>query len=140
VNAPRPRRSALHHGHFELNDRWPRLDGLPEVRRCGHVVGQSIEEATGGTNARIKHLSTFDIEPMTIDFGNPGANDSSSDPELVGQGLGSSLRSDHARNFEFQSTLEHEFRDALILETKFPTLDGASKEAAYLQLKIQPES
>ena len=127
-------------GHFELM-----IDGHVSTAYLksvdgGHIVGQSIEEATGGTNARIKHLSTFDIEPMTIDFGIAGAID-------VLKWIQSSWDKDWGRrsgqithgNFEFESTLEHEFRDALILETKFPTLDGASKEAAYLQLKIQPE-
>jgi hypothetical protein len=127
-------------GHFELA-----IDGhvstayLKSVEG-GTIKGQTVEEAIGATNARIKHMSTFDIEPMTIDFGISGATD-------VLKWIQSSWDKDWGRrsgqithgNFEFTSTLEHEFRDALIMETTFPTLDGASREAAYLKLKIQPE-
>ncbi len=127
-------------GHFELT-----IDGhvstayLKSVEG-GNIKGQTLEEAIGATNARIKHMSTFDIEPMTIDFGISGATD-------VLKWIQSSWDKDWGRrsgqithgNFEFASTFEHEFRDALIMETTFPTLDGASREAAYLKLKIQPE-
>lgn len=127
-------------GHFELQ-----IDGHVSTAYLksvdgGNIKGQTIDEALGGTNARIKHLSTFDIEPMTIDFGMSGASD-------VLKWIQSSWDKDWGRrsgqithgNFEFYSTYEHEFRDALIMETSFPTLDGASREAAYLKLKIQPE-
>ncbi|MBA3457368.1 MAG: phage tail protein [Deltaproteobacteria bacterium] len=127
-------------GHFELS-----IDGHVSTAYLksvdgGNIKGQTIEEAMGGTNARIKHMSGFDIEPMTIDFGISGAGD-------VLKWIQSSWDRDWGRrsgqithgNFEFTSTFEHEFRDALIMETTFPTLDGASKEAAYLKLKIQPE-
>ena len=127
-------------GHFELQ-----IDGHVSTAYLksvdgGNIKGQTIDEALGGTNARIKHLSTFDIEPMSIDFGISGAGDvlkwiQSSWDQKWGRRSGQVT---HA-NFEFQSTFEHEFRDALIMETTFPTLDGASKEAAYLKLKIQPE-
>jgi len=127
-------------GHFELQ-----IDGHVSTAYLksvdgGNIKGQTLEEAIGPSNARIKHMSTFDIEPMTIDFGISGAAD-------VLKWIQSSWDKDWGRrsgqithgNFEFASTFEHEFRDALIMETTFPTLDGASKEAAYLKLKIQPE-
>jgi hypothetical protein len=42
-------------------------------------------------------------------------------------------------DFNLKQTFEHSFYDALITETTFPTLDGASKEGGYLKCKIQPE-
>jgi hypothetical protein len=127
-------------GHFELQ-----IDGHASTAYLksvdgGNIKGQTIEEALGGTQARVKHLSTMDIEPMTIDFGISGANDvlkwiQSSWDRKYGRRNGQITHG----NFEFMSTFEHEFRDALIMETTFPTLDGSSREAAYLKIKIQPE-
>jgi len=127
-------------GHFELM-----IDGHVSTAYLksvdgGHIKGMPVEESIGGTNAKLKHLSTFEIEPMTIDFGISGASDvfkwiQSSWDKKWGRRSGQITHG----NFEFASTMEHEFRDALILETKFPELNGASKEASYLQIKIQPE-
>lgn len=43
-------------------------------------------------------------------------------------------------NFNMEKVFEHEFSDALITETTFPSLDGASKDAAYLKVKFQPRA
>ena len=42
-------------------------------------------------------------------------------------------------DFNLNKQVEHEFYEALITETTFPTLDGGSKDAAYLKVKLQPE-
>ena len=38
----------------------------------------------------------------------------------------------------YKSTTERQFRDALITETTIPTLDGASKDAGYLTVRLTP--
>jgi hypothetical protein len=52
-----------------------------------------------------------------------------------------SRRSGHISHADFnlKQTFEHEFFDALILETTFPALDGSSKDAAFMKVKFQPE-
>jgi hypothetical protein len=42
-------------------------------------------------------------------------------------------------DFDLSSQFEQWFYDALIAETKFPTLDGAAREPAYLGVTIHPE-
>lgn len=127
-------------GHFEML-----IDGAPSPAYLksvdgGYVRASLIEEPIGPDQIRIKHTSTVDIEPFTIDFGMSGAED-------VLTWIQQSWRREYSRrngqinhaNFDLYKTFEHEFFDALISETTFPTLDGASKDAAYLKLKMQPE-
>jgi hypothetical protein len=127
-------------GHFELL-----IDGHASTAYLKSVDGgfakaQLIDEPVGPSNERIKHTSVVDIDPFTIDFGLSGAND-------ILRWIQGSWNKKYSRrngtvshaNFNLQKTFEHEFREALITETSFPALDGASKEAAYLKIKIQPE-
>jgi hypothetical protein len=128
-------------GHFEIM-----IDGSPSTAYLksvdgGYVRASLIEEPIGPDHLRIKHTSTVDIEPFTIDFGLSGSED-------VLKWIQASWRRQWSRrngqinhaNFDLYKTFEHEFFDALISETTFPTLDGASKDASYLKIKIQPES
>jgi hypothetical protein len=127
-------------GHFELL-----IDGHASTAYLKSVDGgfakaQLIDEPVGPTNERIKHTSVVEIDPFTIDFGISGAND-------ILKWIQSSWNRNYGRrngvvshaNFNLRKTFEHEFREALITETSFPALDGSSKEAAYMKIKIQPE-
>jgi hypothetical protein len=127
-------------GHFELQ-----LDGHKSTAYLksidgGWVRASPVSEPIGPHNLQIKHTSTVEIEPFSIDFGLSGAND-------VLKWIQQSWRKDFSRrngqithaNFDLFKTFEHEFFDALITETTFPSLDGASKDAAYIKLKLQPE-
>ena len=127
-------------GHFELL-----IDGHASTAYLKSVDGgfaktQLIDEPVGPSNERIKHTSVAEIDPFTIDFGISGANDilrwiQGSWNKQYGRRNGTIS---HA-NFNLKKTFEHEFREALITETSFPALDGSSKEAAYMKIKIQPE-
>ncbi|HUJ58424.1 MAG TPA: phage tail protein [Kofleriaceae bacterium] len=128
-------------GHFELEiDGHPTTAYLKSVEG-GFVHANVIAEPIGPDNHRVMHTSTVEIDPFTVDFGISGAND-------VLLWIQSSWRKDWSRrngqithaNFDLYKTFEHEFYDALISETTFPTLDGASKEAAYIKIKVQPEA
>jgi tail tube protein gp19 len=127
-------------GHFQLE-----IDGAVSTAYLksvdgGFHRGQVLEEQVGPDNLRIKHLATVDIEPFSLEFGISGASD-------VLKWIQASWRKDFNRrsgqithaNFDLYPTLRHEFSDALITETTFPTLDGSSKEAAYIKIKFQPE-
>jgi tail tube protein gp19 len=127
-------------GHFELL-----IDGHASTAYLKSVDGgfakaQLIDEPVGPQTERVKHTSVVDIDPFTIDFGISGANDilrwiQGSWNRKYGRRNGTVS---HA-NFNLKKTFEHEFREALITETSFPALDGSSKEAAYMKIKIQPE-
>src|ERR1041385_1929439 len=128
-------------GHFELQ-----IDGHVTTAYLksvdgGYMRAALVEEPIGPENLRIKHTSVADVEPFTVDFGISGANE-------VLKWLQQSWRKNWSRrngqithaNFDLYKTFEHEFYDALITETTFPTLDGASKDAAFMKIKIQPEN
>jgi len=127
-------------GHFELQ-----IDGHPTTAYLksvdgGFVKSALIDEPIGPENHRIKHTSTVDIDPFSVEFGISGAND-------VLKWIQASWRKEFSRrngqvthaDFNLNKQVEHEFFDALITETTFPTLDGGSKEAAYVKVKLQPE-
>jgi len=127
-------------GHFELQ-----LDGHPTTAYLksvdgGYVKASLVDEPVGPENLRIKHTSTVDIDPFTVEFGISAAND-------VLKWIQGSWRKEWSRrngqithaNFDLKKTFEHEFFEALITETTFPALDGASKDAAYIKIKVQPE-
>lgn len=127
-------------GHFELQ-----IDGHSSTAYLKSVDGgwaraSMVDEPVGPDNTRVKHTSTVDIDPFTIDFGFSGAND-------VLMWIQSSWRKKYNRrngaivhaDFDLKRTFEHEFYDALIAETTFPALDGSSKEPAFMKIKVQPE-
>ncbi len=127
-------------GHFELQIDGHASTAYLKSVEGGWVRASVVDEAIGTHNERIKHTSTVEVEPFTVDFGLAGAKD-------VLLWIQGSWRKDWDRrngqithaNFNLYETFEHEFYDALIQETTFPTLDGAAKEAAYMKIKVQPE-
>ena len=128
-------------GHFELAIDGHTSTAYLKSVEGGFVKGALVEEPIGPDNKRIKHLGTVDIEPMSIEFSLAGAKD-------ILKWIADSWNMEWNRrsgqlthaNFDLKTTFEHQFYEALIAETTFPTLDGSSKDAAYLKLKIQPES
>ena len=127
-------------GHFELQLDGHKTTAYLKSIDGGWVRASPLAEPIGPHNEQIKHTTTVDIEPFSIDFGLSGAND-------VLKWIQQSWRKDWSRrngqithaNFDKFQTFEHEFFDALITETTFPTLDGASKDPAYIKIKLQPE-
>lgn len=128
-------------GHFELKiDRQVTTAYLKAVDG-GHIKSSVVDEPIGSLQHRIKHSSVAEIEPISIELGLAGADD-------VLEWIQKSWSQKFARHsgqithadFDLRATLEHEFIDALITETSFPTLDGASKDTGYLKIKLQPEN
>ncbi len=128
-------------GHFEIMIDGHATTAYLKSVDGGFVRASQINEPVGPDHNRIKHTSTVDIEPFTIDFGLSGSQDVLTwiQASWRRQWSRRSGQINHA-NFNLFKTFEHEFHDALIAETTFPALDGASKDAAYLKIKVQPES
>ena len=106
----------------------------------GLAKGNPIEEPIGAELHVVKHLSTFEIEPMNIEVGMHDAlplmtwiKDSWN--KRYSRKSGSVSLAD----FDMKGVHDYAFTDALITETAFPSLDAAGKEAAMLKVKIQPE-
>ena len=128
-------------GNFELQ-----LDGSPTTAYLKSVEGgwakhSVIDEPIGPNNMRIKHAAVVELDPISFEFGASGANS-------VLQWIQASWRKDYSRrsgqinhaDFNMNMQFEHQFSDALISETTFPNLEGASKDAAYVKVKCLPES
>jgi T4-like virus tail tube protein gp19 len=127
-------------GHFEMAIDGHKTTSFLKSVEGGYSKQQVIDEPTGTEAMRIKHGGVWDIDPITIDFGLAGANE-------VLKWIQGSWRHDwstrngeiiHA-DFNLKQTFVQEFSDAMILETTFPTLDGSSREGAYMKVKFQPE-
>jgi len=127
-------------GHFELQ-----IDGHKSTAYLKQIDGgwskaNVVDDAVGADHNRIKHISTVEIEPFSVEFGLAGAND-------ILQWIKGSWSRKYSRrngqithaNFDLYQTYEHEFYDALVTETTFPTLDGSAKDSGYIKCKIQPE-
>lgn len=129
-------------GHFEL-----RIDGHEPTAYVKSVEGgwsraHIADEAVGSHAQRSKQITSVDLDPITVEFGLTGAKD------MLRWIQGSWNRNDHHRrngqisyaDFDMRTMFEHHFYEALLTETSFPTLDGASKEGGYIKCKLQPES
>ncbi len=127
-------------GHFVFT-----LDGAPvpgylRSVEGGTVSGEVIDETVGPDFTHFKHLGTVKIEPLSLELGM-----AMSRPIL--DWIRASWKRDFARrngavihtDATYASKLEQWFSDALIVETSFPALDGASTDPAYLTVKLQPE-
>ena len=127
-------------GHFVFV-----LDGAPvpgylRSVEGGVVKGEVVDETVGPDFTHFKHLGTVEVEPLSLELGM-----SMSRPILdwiraswkrdFGRKTGAVIHTD----FEFHSQIEQWFEDALVVETTFPALDGASTDPAYLTVKLQPE-
>ncbi|HWM88132.1 MAG TPA: phage tail protein, partial [Kofleriaceae bacterium] len=106
----------------------------------GMVKGAVLEDQAGPVATQFKHVGAVEIDPIQIEIGM-----ALSKPLL--EWIRGSWRRQFSRrsgsvihaDFDFRTKFEQWFEDALITETKFPTLDGSAKEPAYLSVTLQPE-
>jgi hypothetical protein len=106
----------------------------------GAVKASVITENTGPAEATFRHLSTVEVEPITVEVGLAAAK-----PIL--QWIQHSWERKFSRrngavvhaDFKYKSRIEQWFTDALIAEVGFPALDASQKESAYLSVKLHPE-
>jgi len=121
------------------------LDGAPTTAWLksvdgGTVKGSIVTENVGVDAVQIKHLSTVEIDPLSLELAM-----SASSP-IFGWIQDSWKRKFNRRNgavihanFDFRSELTQTFMNALITETTFPALDADDTKPAYLSVKLQPE-
>lgn len=127
-------------GAFELQ-----IDGHTSTAYVKSVEGgmpkaAPISEAIGAYQGRVKHNGPVEIPAMSMEVGLSGAGD-------IARWIQGSWDRQFSRrngqithaNDKYEPTFEHQFTNALITETTFPTLDGASKDPGYLKVKLQPE-
>ncbi len=127
-------------GHFQLDIDGEETTAYLKTVDGGYVKATTIDEPIGPYNLRVKHTSVTDIDPISFEFGLAGSHH-------VLKWIRSSWKKQWSRrngqithaDFNMYRTFEHEFTQALITETTFPALDAASKEAAYIKVKLQPE-
>ena len=106
----------------------------------GMFKGSVLEENAGPAATQFKHLGTVELDPIQLEIGM-----AMSKPVL--DWIAASWRKEFTRmdgqiihaDFNLNSRMEQWFYGALIAETKFPTLDGAAREPAYLGVTLHPE-
>ena len=105
----------------------------------GFVKHALVDEGIGGDLHHIKHASVAEIDPISFEFGMSGAESvlkwiqQSWNKQFMFRN-GSCIHADD----KYKQQIEHQFWQALITETTFPTLDGASKDPVMLKVKMQP--
>ena len=128
-------------GRFELIIDSHPTSGYVKSAEGGLVKANLIEEPMGPDNLKVKHLSTAEIEPISMELGVAAAAEvikwiSDSWKKKPSRRSGAILYAD----FNGAAQLEQEFHDAIITEVTFPTLEGGGKDGMYLKVKLQPEN
>jgi hypothetical protein len=126
-------------GRFAL-DIDGQIAGFIKSVTGGNIKGEVATHQLGPDNVQKKHLATIVHEPFTVEVG-------------MGMTRGfydwirASFEKAHvtksgeviAADFDYQAQSARVFTDAHLAEVTIPALDGASKDAAYMTLKIDPE-
>jgi T4-like virus tail tube protein gp19 len=127
-------------GHFELLIDGHKTTTFLKSVDGGWAKANIVDDPIGGNSNRVKHISSLDVDPISVEFGLSGASH-------ILEWIGGSWKRQWSRrngqithaDFDLKQTFEHWFYQALITETTFPALDGSSKDGGYLKCKIQPE-
>ena len=129
-------------GHFGLYFDGSTTPGYVKSIEGGFAKANTMAEPVGTDNQQIKHTSTREIEPFTAELGLADCRDAMTwiRDSWRKQSSRRSGRIVHG-DFNMFEQLEHEFREALIMEAGFPALEGgAGRESSYLRLKFLPEA
>jgi hypothetical protein len=133
-----PTKRSYSSGHFFLS-----LDGETTALKSvegGNIKGEVAVVSGTSSRWRKKQLASVNYEPFVIrtslSLGKPLREwieaSFEASPALKSGAI-------VAADFDFKAIRYREFRDALVTEIGFPALDGSSKEAAFLTLKLTPE-
>ena len=107
----------------------------------GGIKGELLTQQVGGMPYRVKHINNPTVEPITVQV--PFSMSSSFYDWVAKSWKGECERRNGSiitYDFDFNAMHELSFTEALILETTIPTLDGNSKDPAYMTVKFQPET
>jgi T4-like virus tail tube protein gp19 len=105
----------------------------------GAVVAEVIVVNVGPDNIRKKHVGNIKYEELSFDVG--------LDAKPVLEWIKSTWEGKQSRktatvlvsDYSRKVVAERHFTDALITGTTIPTLDGASKDAAYIRVTVDPQ-
>jgi hypothetical protein len=127
-------------GHFGLEIDHTRVSAYIKSVEGGFGKSNVTDEAIGADVNHIKHLSTREIEPFSVELGLSGCRSvllwiQDSWNKKFTRRSGQIAHADFNRFGQF----EHDFIDALIMEAAFPSLDGSTREPGYLKVKFQAE-
>jgi hypothetical protein len=128
------------HFAFHLDDKSTRSTAWLKSVDGGAVKGSVVTENVGTDQLTFRHLSTIEVEPITVEVAIAAAK-----PLL--RWIQASWTREYSRrngavvhgDFRYQSKIEQWFYDALIAEVSFPALDAGDKNPAYLNVKLHPE-
>lgn len=113
--------------------------GLVHKVSGGATRAEVVTQALAGENTLKKHIATIKHEPFVIEIGMGMSRP-------IYEWMTLSLERDFEQRSgeviavdpSYQAVASREFSDALITEMTFPTLDGSSKDPAYLTVKFAP--
>jgi len=127
-------------GHFALS-----IDGeepsFVESAEGGAAYGEVIVEVGGGSTLAKKHIGNVKYEEISFKCGT-GMSKALYD-WIQNSVSGKAIRRNGAliaADYDYKEQSRREFTNALISEIGFPALDGASKDAAKMTIKFEPES
>jgi hypothetical protein len=128
-------------GQFGMQLDGARVSSFIKSIEGGFLKANVTDEPIGAHAYHVKHLSTREIEPISVELGLSGTRNvlawiQESWNKRFTRRSGQLAHAD----FDMKAKFEHDFTDALIMETSFPALDAMSREPGYLKLKFQPEA
>jgi hypothetical protein len=137
---PAPDRRSFSAGQFGLQIDGTKVSSYIKSVEGGYLKANVTDEAIGAHAYHVKHLSTREIEPFSVELGLSGAKSvlswiQESWNKKFSRRSGQVAHAD----FDMKGRFEHDFADALIMETAFPALDAMSREPGYLKIKFLPE-
>ncbi len=107
----------------------------------GNIKGEVSVHELGPDNIQKKHISTINHEPFKVEV---GMGMSEGFYEWIRQSFDKSHVSKTgevvACDFDYHAQAVREFYNAHITEVTVPTLDGSSKEPAYMSVTLEPET
>lgn len=123
-----------------------KVDGAPITSYVKSVEGgliktESATELVGSYHLPKRHLATRTVEPITMDVGLSGTDfvmellENFINNQKHERLQGEILHCDVNTSLRFRQ----EFQRALVTEVGFPALDAASKDSAFVKVKLQPE-
>ncbi|HTE55010.1 MAG TPA: phage tail protein [Kofleriaceae bacterium] len=106
----------------------------------GFVKAEVATHQLGPDNVQKKHLATISHEPFTVEVG-MGMTRTFYDWIRASFDKAHVTRSGEivAANFDYEAQSARVFTDAHIAEVTIPAMDGSSKDAAYMTIKLDPE-
>ncbi len=128
-------------GNFALSLDGGKNIGMLKTAQGGQIYAEPVAEPSEGSLYAAKHIGGVKYSDITVQMG-------LSMPAAFYQWIADSWSFGAQRksgaiiaaDFNMNAVKELDFTNALIQETTIPALDAASKDTAYLTLKLTPES